>query len=277
MAKRLTGKVAIITGATTGIGARTAEVFVSEGASVAIAGRSADLGEALATRLGPNAFFAQTDVAKEDQVKKLIDETATRFGKIDCLFNNAGSPGPAGMIQDLIWDEYRSAMDVLVGGVVAGMKHVAPIMKEQGSGSIINTGSIAGLRVGYGPQVYSMAKAAVIHITKVVALELGELGVRVNSISPGATVTPIFAISSSPSIADAKDKLDRIEEALLPLQVTPWVGQPDDIAMAAVYLASDESRFVNGHDLVVDGGKICGRPASEQAATWEEMSATIFK
>lgn len=221
MHQRLKGKVAVITGATTGIGACAAELFVQNGAKVALAGRSTDRGMALAERLGDNAVFVQTDVAHEEQVKTLIDTAHGRFGRIDILFNNAGAPGPVGMIEDLPWNEFRQTMDVLVGGVVAGMKHVAPLMKTQGSGSIISTGSIAGLRVGYGPKVYSMAKAAVIHMTKIVALELGEYGVRVNSISPGATVTPIFGLACGLSLDEAEAQLGKAEEFLSQRQVTP--------------------------------------------------------
>ncbi len=276
MAGRLEGKIAVITGATTGIGARTAEVYVEHGAKVVLAGRSADRGEALADKLGARAIFVQTDVAQPKEVKALIDRAVDQFGTINCLFNNAGSPGPAGPIEDLPLDDYQSSMDVLVGSVVAGMKYAAPIMKAQGSGSIISTGSIAGLRTGYGPKVYSMAKAAVIHLTRVVAMELGEFGVRVNSISPGAIVTPIFAVAAGLSTDEAEARLEKTEKALLPTQVTPWVGQPDDIAQAAVYLASDESRFVNGHDLVVDGGMICGRKGSDQIAHAERLFADIL-
>jgi len=245
---------------------------VTEGARVALAGRSVGRGEALASKLGHDAIFVPTDVAREEQVKALLDSTMERFGRIDCLFNNAGSVGPGGGIEDLRWDAYQAAMDVLVGGVIAGMKHVAPIMKAQRSGSIISTGSVGGLRAGYGTKVYSMAKAAVIHLTRLVALELGEHGVRVNSISPGGTVTPIFGLAAGLPLDVAERRLDRTESALLPFQVMPRVGQPDDIAQAAVYLASDESKFVNGHDLVVDGGLICGNKASDQARRIE----TIF-
>jgi NAD(P)-dependent dehydrogenase (short-subunit alcohol dehydrogenase family) len=211
MTGRLNGKVAIITGATSGIGARTAEVFVEHGARVVVAGRSTERGGALAARLGENALFIPTDVAKETEVKNMIEQAVDHFGRLDCLFNNAGIGGPAGPIESTPWDEYTACMNVLVGGVVMGIKHAAPVMKRQGSGSIITTTSVAGMRSGYGDHVYSLAKAAVIHLTTCVAMELGGSGIRVNAIAPGGIVTPIFGLGAGLSQAAAEERLDRVE------------------------------------------------------------------
>ncbi len=275
MPNRLNGKVAAITGATSGIGARCAEIFVAEGATVVIAGRSAERGEALAAKLGGDALFVQTDVAKEVDVKAMIDAAVARFGRLDCLFNNAAVAGPGGPIETIDWEEYSAAMDTLVGGVVMGMKHAAPVMKRQGSGSIITTSSVAGIRTGYAGSIYSTAKAAVIQLTRFVAAELGEAGVRVNAISPGGIVTPIFGVAMGLSHDVAEQKLAPVAQWLSDKQPIPRAGITDDIAQAAVYLASDESSFVNGHNLVVDGGLTLGRSWSAMTASWAELGAAF--
>src|SRR6201985_820473 len=146
---RLDGKVAVITGATSGIGLRTAEIFIAEGAKVVIAGRRVAEGEALATRLGPACIFRQTDVTVEEQMRALIGLAVEKFGRIDCLFNNAGGPAQTGGIEGLEADRFDAAMATLVRSVMLGMKHAAPYMKKQGSGSIINNGSIAGRLAGF--------------------------------------------------------------------------------------------------------------------------------
>jgi NAD(P)-dependent dehydrogenase (short-subunit alcohol dehydrogenase family) len=275
MTGRLNGKVAVVTGATSGIGEKTAEIFVEQGARVVLAGRSAERGEALTARLGENALFVRTDVAKETEVKNMIEQAVGHFGRLDCLFNNAGIGGPAGPIESTPWDEYTACMDVLVGGVVMGIKHAAPVMKRQGRGSIITTTSVAGMRAGYGDHVYSLAKAAVIHLTSCVAMELGESGIRVNAIAPGGIVTPIFGLGAGLSQSEAKEKLDRVEAWLEKSQPIQRAGVPDDIAFAAVYLASDESAFVNGHNLVVDGGLIGGVPWSTSEKDWGEIETAL--
>jgi NAD(P)-dependent dehydrogenase (short-subunit alcohol dehydrogenase family) len=164
---RLDGKVAVITGATSGIGWRTAEIFVAEGAKIVIAGRRAPEGEALARKLGTACVFRQTDVTVEEQMRALIGHAIEQFGRIDCLFNNAGGPAQTGGIEGLEVARFDAAMATLVRSVMLGMKHVAPHMRRQGSGSIINNGSIAGRLAGFSSSVvYGAAKAAVIHLTK---------------------------------------------------------------------------------------------------------------
>jgi NAD(P)-dependent dehydrogenase (short-subunit alcohol dehydrogenase family) len=262
---RLDGKVAIITGATSGIGLRAAEIFIAEGATVVAAGRRAAEGEALASRFAEKCLFLQTDVTDEAQLKTLIDTTVERLGRIDCLFNNAGGPAQTGGIEGLEADRFDIAMATLVRSVMLGMKHVAPHMKRQGSGSIINNGSIAGRLAGFSSSiVYSAAKAAVIHLTKCVAMELGESGIRVNSISPGAIATGIFAKALGLSTEAAERTPAVMREAYRVAQPIQRAGLPEDIAYAAVFLASDESSFVNGHDLVVDGAITGGRNWTQQ-------------
>jgi NAD(P)-dependent dehydrogenase (short-subunit alcohol dehydrogenase family) len=262
---RLEGKVAVITGATSGIGWRTAEIFVAEGAKVVAAGRRGAEGEALAKKLGANCLFKQTDVTDEAQMKALISHAVEKFGRIDCLFNNAGGPAQTGGIEGLDVAQFDAAMATLVRSVMLGMKHAAPHMRRQGSGSIINNGSIAGHLAGYSSSlVYGAAKAAVIHFTKCVAMELGEAGVRVNSISPGAIATGILAKAMGLESGAADNKADVLEGLFKSAQPIPRAGIPDDIAHAAAFLASDESSFINGADLVIDGGVIGGRNWTQQ-------------
>src|ERR1700744_367319 len=262
---RLDGKVAVITGATSGIGLRTAEVFVAEGAKVVVAGRRAAEGEALAARRGPACIFRQTDVTVEEQMRVLIGLAVEKFGRIDCLFNNAGGPAQTGGIEGLEVDRFDAAMATLVRSVMLGMKHAAPHMRRQGSGSIINNGSIAGRLAGFSSSIgYGAAKGAVIHPTKGVAMELGEAGIRVNSISPGAIATGIFGKALGLPVEAAEKTPEVMREVYKTAQPIPRAGLPEDIAHAAVFLASDESSFINGHDLVIDGAITGGRNWSQQ-------------
>lgn len=257
---RLDGKVAVITGATSGIGLRTAEIFVAEGARIVIAGRRAPEGEALARKLGANCIFRQTDVMVDEQIRALIELSVEKFGRIDCLFNNAGGPAQTGGIEGLDAARFDAAMVTLVRSVMLGMKYAAPHMRKQGSGSIINNGSIAGRLAGYSTSlVYGAAKAAVIHLTKCVAMELGEVGIRVNSISPGVIATGIFGKALGLSVEAAEKTPELMHGVYKSAQPIPRAGLPEDIAHAAVFLASDESSFINGHDLVIDGAITGGK------------------
>jgi len=269
---RLDGKVAVITGATSGIGLRTAEIFVGEGAKVVIAGRRASEGEALAKKLGAACIFRQTDVTQEDQMRALIGAATDKFGRLDCVFNNAGGPAQTGGIEGLDVGKFDQAMATLVRSVMLGMKHAAPIMKRQGSGSIVNNASIAGHTAGYSSSVvYGAAKAAVIHLTKCVAMELGESGIRVNSISPGAIATGILAKALGVEAGAADKKVETMEGIFKSAQPIPRAGIPDDIAHAAVFLASDEASFINGTDLVIDGGVIGGRNWTQQQQGYVQL------
>jgi NAD(P)-dependent dehydrogenase (short-subunit alcohol dehydrogenase family) len=269
---RLNGKVAVITGATSGIGLRTAEMFVAEGARIVIAGRRAAEGEALAERLGADCIFLRTDVTVDAEVRALIELAVEKFGRLDCLFNNAGGPAQVGGIEGLEADRFDAAIAVLLRSVMLGMKYAAPHMKKQGSGSIINNGSVAGRLAGYSSSlVYGAAKAAVIHLTKCVAMELGESGIRVNSISPGLIATGIFGKALGLSTEDAEKTPAAIRDAYATAQPIPRAGMTDDIAYAAVFLASDESGFINGHDLVIDGAITGGRNWTQQQQGYAAM------
>ena len=257
---RLQDKVCIITGATSGIGRRAAQVFAREGALLVVAGRRAQEGESLAREIGARCDFVRTDVTLEDQMKALVDFTVHKYGRIDCLFNNAGGPAPTGGIAGIPVDGFDAAMALLVRSVMLGMKHVAPIMVAQRSGSIINNGSIAASRAGYSSSViYSAGKAAVVQLSKCVAMELGEHNVRVNTLSPGAIATGIFGKALGLTVAQAEQTVETVKARMAGGQPIPRAGITDDIAAAAVFLASDDSSFVNAHDLVVDGGMIGGK------------------
>ncbi len=260
---RLNGKVALITGGASGIGEATVRLFVEEGASVVVADIQDERGQGLVSELGARASYVHADVSREADVQAAIDGVVSRHGRLDCLFNNAGSAGVQGRIEETSAAGFDETMGVLVRGVFLGMKHAAPVMRRQGGGSIISTASVAGLRTGLGPHIYSAAKAAVIHLTHSVAMELGESGVRVNCICPGGIATPIFgkAFGLPPDRADATVPL--MKSVLETLQPIRRAGLPEDIARTALWLASDESSFVNGHALVVDGGLIGGRLWSE--------------
>ena len=274
---RLDGKVCIITGATSGIGRRTAEVFVSEGARVVIAGRREAEGQAVAVELGSACDFVRTDVTDEAQVRALVDFTVAKHGRVDCLFNNAGGPAPPGGIESIPADGFDAAIATLLRSVLFGMKHVAPVMVRQRSGSIINNGSVAGQRAGLSSSlVYSAAKAAVIHLTRCVAMQLGEQCVRVNSISPGGIATGMFGKVAGLPAEQAERTAETARAALAAMQPIPRAGLPEDVAQAAVFLASDASAFVNGHDLVVDGGLIGGQRWTQQQERLAAMRAAFL-
>jgi NAD(P)-dependent dehydrogenase (short-subunit alcohol dehydrogenase family) len=261
------GKVAVISGGTSGIGARTAELFVAEGAAVVIGGRRELEGKELTSRLGPSVRFVRTDVSVETDVESLIGQAVEEFGRLDILVNNAGVGGqPQSGWSAIDIDRFWAVLAVHIGGVVAGIKHAAPVMTRQGSGSIISTASVGGLVAGWTGVDYSTAKAAVIHLTRCAAIELGQHGVRVNSVSPGPIPTGIFgkAAGMDPAAADrtAAQLAPAFEEVLSSYQSIRRAGTPDDVAQALLWLASDASSFVNGQDIAVDGGITAGRPIS---------------
>ena len=261
---RLDGKTALVTGGASGIGEATVRLFAGEGARVVIADIQDERGRRLAGELGgARSAYQRCDVSREADVQAAVAQAVERFGRLDCIFNNAGYAGIGGGIEDTPVEKFDETMGVLLRGVFLGMKHAAPVMKRQGAGSIISTASVAGLRTGYGPHVYSTAKAAVIHLTRSVAMELGEHGVRVNCICPGGIATPIFGKAFGMDAEAADQAVTVMKSALSQFQPIRRSGLPDDIAQAALWLASDDSTFVNGHALVVDGGLTGGRQWSE--------------
>lgn len=256
MGNRLQGKVAIVTGATSGIGEATARRFADEGATVILAGRSRERGEALAKELGERALFQPADVMREADIAALVDTAQARFGRLDCMFNNAGGNTP-GSLESVTEQEVDYAMKLLYGSALFGIKHAARVMAGNGGGSIINNSSIAARRPAQGAMLYSCAKAAVSHLTRLMGVQLGPQGIRVNSISPGAIATPIFWGGAGTATAEVNQKrLAKLQTNLAHATPTPRSGVADDIANAALFLASDEGSFVNCHDLVVDGGRI---------------------
>jgi NAD(P)-dependent dehydrogenase (short-subunit alcohol dehydrogenase family) len=253
---RLTNKVAVITGGASGMGRATTMRFLKEGASVVIADYNEDTGKqtlALAAEQGfrEQTRFIRTDVAKEPEVAAMIDLAMVDFGRLDIVFNNAGVGGALGPIWDLEVSEWDYTFDVLTKGVFLGIKHASRAMKRLGhGGSIINTASIAGLSGGGGPLAYSAAKAAVINLTRAAALQLAADRIRVNAICPGGVLTPLTDRGDPDAAAKRMDTF----------QPWPEHGQPEHIAGAALFLASDDSTFVTGEALVVDGGLTAAGP-----------------
>lgn len=248
---QLDGKVAVITGAASGMGLATAERFVAEGASVVIADFNAESGQAAADRLGDGCRFTRCDVAVEDDVAAAIELATDAFGRLDIVFNNAGVGGAFGPITEVDADDWDTTFDILVKGVFLGIKHAARVMIAQGTGgSIINTASIAGRGGGAGPQAYSAAKAAVINLTKTTAVELAEHQIRVNAICPGLIFTPLM------HSGDEEDA-ERVMREFQPLKMR---GEGRHIAGAALWLAGDDSAFVSGEEITVDGALMAAGP-----------------
>ena len=267
MTGRLDGKVAVITGGCSGIGLGTVELFVAQGASVVAADLQAEKGAMLEKRFPGKVRFAPCDVTHESQIAAAVDLAQDAFGGLDILFNNAGHGGAPNGVADMTAEGWDATFALLLRGPVLGMKHALPLMVARGGGSIINTASIAGLQAGFGPLAYSTAKAAVIHMSKCAAAELSPLKIRVNAICPGLIATSIFGASMGLPREVADQMAARVAEVGPKIQPIPKAGLPDDIARAALYLASDDSEFVTGTHIVVDGGvTVGGRHAWDRSA-----------
>jgi len=255
---KLQNKVALITGGTSGIGAETARLFISEGAKVVISGRSEEKGTKLAEVLGENATYCLSDITKEEDIKNAISYTTDTFGNLDILFNNAGGPVGAGL-EEVTQKDIDYGVHLLLASVILGTRYAIQPMRENGGGCIINNSSIAGIRHRQGDPLYAALKAGVTHFTKMSGVELGKDNIRVNAISPGAIATPIFwggsGISNTLSDEENERKLKKLESNLAKAVPLKRSGHAIDIAEAALYLASDAGSFVSCQDIVVDGGR----------------------
>lgn len=247
MSNRLENKVAIITGGAGGMGASHAKRFIEEGAKVVIADLAGSNGESFSTELGENAIFVEADVTDESSWKNLVNRTIETFGKVDILVNNAGI-STAALVEDTSLEEFKKVVDINQVGVFLGMKHVVPHMKENKAGSIINISSISGLRGTKEGISYGASKFAVVGMTKSVALEVAEYGVRVNTVHPGVIRTKMTdpAVIPEENAKVIQEHVNRIPAKRM--------AEPEEVTNLVLYLASDESSYSNGAEFVVDGG-----------------------
>jgi NAD(P)-dependent dehydrogenase (short-subunit alcohol dehydrogenase family) len=267
---QLSGKVAIITGAASGMGRAAALLFAREGANVVLADLNLAGGETAAAEAaaagaaggGGRCVFQRTDVSAEAEIEVLVGRALGEFGALDVMFNNAGIGGAVGPLEFVSVEDWDRTQAVCLRGVFLGIKHAIAPMRAAGGGSIISTASIAGIDGYPGLHAYCAAKAGVVNLTRSAAIDLACDMIRVNCIAPGGVSTPILyggggVFGGSKETADA---------ALIHAQPLPIAGQPEDIAEAALFLASDAARFITGHTLVVDGGATAGAIAGAPRA-----------
>ena len=263
MTGELDGKVAIVTGGSSGIGLGTAERFLAEGARVVLADIDRERGEEVTAGLGAAAAFCQTDVGEPDQVVALVSFALERFGGLHVMFNNAGISGARypSLFDDDFADFHR-VMDVNLLGVMVGTREAASHMAGSGGGSIINISSVGGLQNSPSLWTYHLSKASVIQFTKAAAVGLGQHQVRVNCIAPGNVETPILEQTMASHLPEEEraEAMRRIRAYVIAQQPLPKQGTTDDVAEAALYFASDRSSYVTGTVLPVDGGLVAGSP-----------------
>ena len=266
---RLEGKIALITGAASGIGAAAVERFVREGCRVCLCDIQVEQGKALAEQCGNGSIFMPCDVTNEDAVSAAVDATVAEFGHLDIVFHSAGIVGAVGPIGTTPGDEWRFSIDVLLNGTFYAIKHAARVMQPRGKGSIISMASTAGVMGGLGPHAYAAAKHGVVGLTKNVATELAGQGIRINTIAAASMATPMVAsiLTGDPAdLAGAREKLTEFS----PLKGRP--GLPEDVANAALWLASDESGYTTGHTLTTDAGITIGAtPEGQQFDEYEPI------
>lgn len=263
MGTRLEGKVAVITGAASGIGRGTVELFVKEGARVVAADVQDDKGARIEEEFGKAVRYVRCDVYDEAQIKNAIDTATKSFGKLDILFNNAGTGGALENVDTVTAEGFDAVMHLHLRAALFGIKHAIPAMKAHGGGSIISTASVAGVQHGFGPLLYSIAKGSIIHMTRVASGQLAPMGIRINCICPGLIATPIFAKGIGLATQVADQTITAVAAAAKNSQPIAKPGLPEDIAEAALYLGSDGAKFVTGQALVVDGGLTIG-PSGER-------------
>ncbi len=276
MAEDLSGKVAIVTGGASGIGRAIVEAFVTAGSHVVIADIQDERGQDLVGQLGGAADYCHTDVSQADQMEALVARAVEAFGALDVMVNNAGLGGashPRFLDDDLA--DFHKVMNVDLLGVMLGSKFAGKHMATHGGGAIINIASTAASFAGFGVMTYRAAKAGVLAVTKSLAIDFGEYGIRVNSISPGPTKTEITAMGAgngvSPQTMDAMQNASM--QAMMGMQPLKRMGQADDIAQAALFLASERAAQISGLDLVVAGGAAVGDPENRL----ETMQAEIAR
>jgi NAD(P)-dependent dehydrogenase (short-subunit alcohol dehydrogenase family) len=250
LSQELSEKVAIVTGGAGGIGRGIAELFVEEGAQVVVADVDAEAGESFAAELGSAAAFRRTDVSKAEEVQQAVDFAVERFGGLHVMCNNAGISGPRRRFLEDDLGDFDAQMRVNVFGVMLGCQRAARHMASTGGGAIINTTSIGGINAGGGLITYRATKAAVVHMTKCMAIDLAEHNIRVNCVAPAHVPTHINASLDQAAIVRRMQPLQRI-------------ASPSDVANAMVYLASDRSAQVTGIVLPVDGGTTAGPPMAD--------------
>lgn len=254
-----------ITGGASGIGAATARQFAAQGCAVTIGDVQVTPGETLAAELG--GHFVHLDVREEAHFERAFAAIMARHGRLDVMVNNAGIVGVMGPIASLDMAQYDFTQEVVQRGIVIGTKHAAGIMQAQKSGAIVNVASAAGLAGGYSPHTYAACKAAVVRFTESVALELAEDNVRCNAVCPGNVATPIVT-----GVRDERwrERIKKIREAAVDDQPIPRMAEPEEIAEAIVWLASEAASYVTGHSMVVDGGLMAGRLWRKQPAFFRE-------
>lgn len=268
MSGRLEGKVAVITGAASGIGRASVDLFVAQGAQVIAADIQDDKGARMEEEHKGRVRYVRCDVLQEKDIAAAVAAAKRHFGRLDVLFNNAGTGGANDPADGVTAEGFDQVMHLHVRAALFGMKYAVPLMRTAGGGSIISTASVAGIRTGYGPLLYSIAKAAIVHMTHAAAAQLGPENIRVNCICPGLIATNIFAQALGVPSQLAETRIEAIAESTKQSQPIPRGGRARDIAEAALYLASDGSGFVNGHALVVDGGLTLGATGLAQMAVF---------
>lgn len=255
----LNRRVAVITGAASGIGRGIATRFAAEGAKVVVADIDEDGGRLVAAQT--DGTFVRCDVTVEADLEAAVAAAVEGYGRLDCWVGNAGIGGVRGPITELDGEAFDQTVAVLLKAVALGMKHACRAMQAGGQGgSIISTSSVAGLQGGCGPHVYSACKAGVIGLTRTVALEQGPFGIRVNCINPGGIETAIFGRNAAELGVDPEEILRLVRTSTAAQTPLGRMGQPADIAGAALWLASDDSAYVTGQTIVVDGGLTSSKP-----------------
>ena len=258
MTDRLSGKVAVITGAASGIGLATVELFVEEGARVVAADVQEEAGRELERRFPGVVRFMRCDVTQPTQIQQAIEAAAGQFGGLDILFSNAGAGGSQAGVEN--WDAaaWDATHALLLRSVVAGASYAVPHMKRRGGGAIVNTSSVSALQAGYAPLAYSVAKAGVLHFTRLAATELSAHRIRINAIVPGFIATSIFGAIFNLDQEGSRKMAAQIAERSGTANPIGRSGLPRDIAEAALFLASDAAGFITGTHLTVDGGITIG-------------------